>query len=68
MAPHYFRFDGNCGGEDRDEEVRHWVIDQVGRGAGVLTVDIAGVEVFAVAITMEDVQSAVNKTADEENT
>ena len=67
MAPHRFRFDGNCGGDDRDEEVLHWVLDQGGRGAGVLAIDMVGVEVVAVDITVEGVQSAVNETADEEN-
>ena len=41
--------------------------DQGGRGAGVLAIDMAGVEVVAVDIAMEGVQSAVNETADEEN-
>ena len=67
MAPHRFHFDGNCGGDDRDEEVLHWVLDQGGRGAGVLDIDMVGVEVVAVDITVEGVQSAVNETADEEN-
>jgi hypothetical protein len=67
VAPHRFRFDGNCGGDDRDEEVLHWVLDQGGRDAGVLAIDMVGVEVVAVDITVEGVQSAVNETADEEN-
>ena len=67
MAPHCFRFDGNCGGDDRNEEVLHWVFDQGGRGAGVLAIDMTGVEVVAVDITTDDVQSAVNETAGEEN-
>ena len=67
MAPHRFRFDGNCGGDDCDEEVLHWVLDQGGRGTRVLAIAMAGVEVIVVDITIEGVQSAVNKTADEEN-
>ena len=65
VAPHRFRFDGNCGGGDRDEEVLNWVLDQGGRGAGVLTIVI--VEVISVDISMEGVQSAADETADEEN-
>ena len=67
MAPRRFRFDGNCGGDDRDEEVLHWVLDQGGRDAGVLAIGMAGVEVVAVDITVEGAQGAVNQTADEEN-
>ena len=67
MPPHRFCFDGNCGGDNRDEEVLHWVLDQGGRGAGVLAIGMAGVEVVAMDTAMEDVQSAVNETADEEN-
>ena len=65
MAPHRFRFDGNCDGDDRNEEVLCWVLDQGGRGVGVLAIVMASVEVVAVAIAMEGVQSAANKTADE---
>ena len=67
VAPHRLRFDGNCGGDDRNKEVLHWVLDQGGRGAGVLAIVMAGVEVVAVDIAMEGVQSAVNETAEEEN-
>ena len=67
VAPHRFRFDGNVGGDDRDEEVLHCVLDQGGRGAGVLAIDMVGVEVVAVDLAVEGVQSAVNETADEEN-
>ena len=67
MAPHRFRFDGNCGGDDRDEEVLHWVLDQGGRGTGLLAIDMAGVKVVAVDIAVEGVQITVNETADEEN-
>ena len=67
MPPHHFRFDGNCGGNDRDEELLHWVLDQGGRGTGVLAIGMVGVEVVAVDITVEGIQSAVNETADEEN-
>ena len=67
VARHSFRFDGNCGGDDRDEEVLHWVLDQGGRGAGVLAIDMVGVESIAVDIAMEGVQNVVNETADEEN-
>ena len=67
MAPHHFRFDGHFGGDDCNEEVLHWVLDQGGRGAGVLTIDMAGDEVVAVGIAVEGVQSAVNETAYKEN-
>ena len=67
MAPHRFRFDRNCGGDDRDEEVLHWVFDQGGCGAGVLASDMTGMEVVALDIAMEGVQGAVNEAADEEN-
>jgi hypothetical protein len=66
VARHQFRFDGNCGGEDHDEEVLHWVLDQGGRDAGVLAIDMAG-EVVAVDTAMDGIQSAVNEKADEEN-
>ena len=66
-ARHRFGFDGKCGGDNRNEEVLHWVLDQGGREAGVLAIAMAGVEVVAVDITMEGVQSTVNETADEEN-
>ena len=67
VAPHRFRFDGNYGRVDRDEEVLHWFLDQGGRGADVLVIAMVGVEVVAVDITVEGVQSVVNETADEEN-
>ena len=67
MAPHRFHFDGNCGGDDRDEEVLHWVLDQGRRGAGVLDIAMAGVEVVVVDIAMKGVQNTLNETADEEN-
>ena len=64
-------FDGKpprrCDGDDHNEEFLHLVLDQGGRGAGVLAIDMVGVEVVAVDITVEGVQSAVNETADEEN-
>ena len=66
MAPHRLHFDGNCGGDDRNEEVLHWVLDQGGRDAGVLAIDMAG-EVVAVDTAMDGVQSAVNEKADEGN-
>ena len=52
MAPRRFCFDGICGGENFDEEVLHWVFDQGGRGAGVLAITMAGVEVVAVDIAI----------------
>ena len=67
IAPHCFRFDGNCGGDGCNEEVLHWVLDQRGHVAGVLAIVMTGVEVVAVDTTMEGIQSAVNETADEEN-
>ena len=67
MAPHRLRFDGNCGGDDCNKEVLHWVLYQGGRGARVLVIVMAGVKVVAVDVAMEDVQSAANKTVDEEN-
>ena len=67
MTPHRFRFDGNCGGDDCNEEVIHWVIDQGGRGASVLATVMVGMEVVAVDIAMEGGQSSVNETTEEEN-
>ena len=67
VAPRRLHFDGHCGGDDCNEEFIHWVLDQGGRGAGVLVIVMEGVEVVAVYITMEGVQSAVNETADKEN-
>ena len=67
MAPRRFCVDGNCGGDNCDEEVLHWVLGQGGRGAEVLSIAMMGVEVVAVDIAMEGVQNVVNETADEEN-
>ena len=67
MAPCRFCFDGNCGGDKRDEEVLRWVLDQRGHGAGVLTIAMADMGVVSVEIAMEGVQGAVNETADKEN-
>ena len=66
MACHHFCFDGKFGKDDCDEEFLHWVLDQGGRGAGVLAIDMAG-EIVAVDIAMDGVQSAVNETTDVEN-
>ena len=49
MARHRFHFEGNFGGDDCDEEFLHWVLDQGGRGAKVLDIDMTG-EVVAVDI------------------
>ena len=43
------------------------MLDQGGHAVGVLAIVMSNVEVVAVDIVMEGVQSAVNKTADEEN-
>ena len=67
VTPHRLCFDGNCGGDDHNEEVLRWVLDLGGCGAGLLAIVMAGVEVIAVDIAMEGIQSAANKTADEEN-
>ena len=67
VAPHRLRFNGNCGGDDRNKEVLHRVLDQGGRGAGVLAIVMAGVEVVAVDVAMEGVRSAANDIADEES-
>ena len=67
MASRHFCFDGNCGGNDCNEEVLHWVLDQGGRDAGVLAIVMAVVEIVAMDIAMEGIQSMVNETADEEN-
>ena len=67
MASHRLSSDENCDGDDRNKEVLHWVLDQGGRGAGVLAIVTTGVEAVAVDITVEGVQSVANKTADEEN-
>jgi len=67
VAPRHFCFDGNFDGDYHNEEVLCWVLDQRGRGAGVLAIAVTGVEVVAVDIAMEGVQSTVNETADEEN-
>ena len=67
VAPHPFRFDGNCGGDDRNVEIIYWVLDQGGRSAKVVFIVMAGVEVVAMDTATEGVQSAANETADEEN-
>ena len=67
MIPHRPCFNGVCGRGNHNEEVLHWVLDQGGRGAGVLAIDMTGVEVVAMDIVVKGVQSAVNETADEEN-
>ena len=67
VAPHRLCFGENCGGDHRNKEVLHWVCDQGGRGAGVLAIVTASVEVIAMDIAMEGVQSAMNEIADEEN-
>ena len=67
MSPDRFHFDGNCGRDNHNKEILHWVLDQGGCGTGVLAIVIADVEVFTVDIAMEGVQSAVNETADKEN-
>ena len=67
VVSHYFRFDRNCGGENRNEKVFHWVLDQGERSAGVLAIAMVSVEVVAMDISMEGVQRMVNETVDEEN-
>ena len=68
MVSHRCRFDSrNCGGDNRNEEVLQWVLDQGGRCAGVCAIAMAGGEVVAVDIAVKDVQSKVNETANEEN-
>ena len=54
VAPHHFRFDGDCGGDDCTEEILHWVLDQGGRGNGVVAIVMAGVEIVAMDIAMAD--------------
>ena len=66
VAPHRFRFDENCGGDDCNEEVLCWVLDKGGRGVRVLSIAMAGRGVVVVDIAMEGVQSAVNETTDED--
>ena len=67
MAPHRFCFDRNCGEDDCNEEVLHWVLDQGGRGTRVLVIVTTGMKVVAMDIGMDSVQSAVNETTYEEN-
>ena len=63
----FFCFDENCGGDNRNEENLHVVLDQGRRDAYVLIIIIEGVEVVAVDIIIGGVQSVANKTADEKN-
>ena len=53
MDPHCFVFDEESGGNDFREEILDQVLGQVGCGAKVLPMTLAGVEAIALDVTIE---------------